>query len=108
MMNGLVWSADAAPKSAKSKPSDQVKLLNINTATLEQLQTLPDISEAEAAKIVASRPFGSKAWLVTQGILSAEKYQTIKQLIVAEQPFKSAAKNEAMYNAKSQKAKPVN
>lgn len=117
---GGVWAADApaakpqatssqasaVPKPAKRKASAPVKLVDINTATPVQLQTLPGITEAEVAKIVASRPFGSKAWLVTQGILSAEQYDVIKHLIIAEQQVKKPAQKEAV--SKDKKTKPAN
>jgi DNA uptake protein ComE-like DNA-binding protein len=89
-----------APTAAASKASAKVKLVDINSATAKELKTLPGIGDAEAAKIIAGRPYGSKAWLVTKGILPEAKYPAIKALVVAKQPFKDAAKNAAIYKNK--------
>jgi hypothetical protein len=86
--------------SAKPKVAAKVKLVDINSANSAELQKLPGITEAEAAKIVAGRPYGSKAWLVSNNILANEKYGAIRQLIVAKQPFKDGAKNAALYKKK--------
>ena len=45
---------------------------------------LPGISDAEADKIIAGRPFGSKAWLVSNNIIPMETYQAVKGLIVCK------------------------
>ena len=45
---------------------------------------LPGIGAAEADKIIAARPFGSKAWLVTSKIIPMTTYQAVKRLIVCK------------------------
>ena len=45
---------------------------------------LAGISAAEADKIIAGRPFGSKAWLVSNKIIPVETYQAVKGLIVCK------------------------
>ena len=91
-------SADNSKVAAKPKPqASQPKLVDINSASATELKTLPGIGKDEAARIIAARPFGSKAWLVTKGILPESLYPTISHLVVAKQPFKDAAKNVDMY-----------
>jgi competence protein ComEA len=98
--------ATASPKGAKSaadakrKAVAKVKLVDINSAKKEELKKLPGISEAEAAKIIAGRPYGSKAWLVSNNILPEAKYSAIRQLVIAKQPYKDPAKNAALYTKK--------
>jgi competence protein ComEA len=98
--------ATASPKSAKGaadakrKAIAKVKLVDINSAKKEELKKLPGISDAEAAKIIAGRPYGSKAWLVSNNILPEAKYLTVSQLVIAKQPYKDAAKNAALYTKK--------
>lgn len=97
--------ADASPTAAPSKnpvktkaqTAAKITLIDINSAKKEELMTLPGITDAEAAKIVASRPFGSKAWLVSDNILTQGQYLVISKLVVARQPYKDAAKNAALY-----------
>ena len=100
--------ADASPTDAPSKnpvktkaqTAAKITLIDINSAKKEQLKTLPGITDAEAAKIVARRPFGSKAWLVSDNILTEEKFLAIRKLVIAKQPYKDATKNAALYKNK--------
>jgi len=80
-----------AKVSAKGKAEAKVKLVDINSAKSAELKKLPGITDAEAAKIIAGRPYGSKAWLVTDNILPEAKYAAIRQLVIAKQPNKNAA-----------------
>jgi DNA uptake protein ComE-like DNA-binding protein len=89
--------AAKAKVAAKSDAATKVKLVDINSAPATELKTLPGIGDAEAAKIIAGRPYGSKAWLVTKGILPEAKFPAISPLVVANQPFKDATKNAAIY-----------
>ena len=97
-------ASKAAPSKnvvpAKPKAAAPIKPVDINSASSEALKRLPGIGDAEAAKIIAGRPYGSKAWLVTQNILTADKYPAIKDLIIAKQPSKDAAKNAELYRKK--------
>jgi len=86
-----------AKVSAKGKAEAKVKLVDINSAKSSELKQLPGISDAEATKIIAGRPYGSKAWLVTNNILPEAKYSAIRQLVIAKQPYKDAAKNAELY-----------
>jgi DNA uptake protein ComE-like DNA-binding protein len=87
-------SAEASDKGAKDKktaaPAKKqaaapAKLVDINSATKAELMKLPGISEAIAEKIVAGRPYNTKARLVTRNIVSREVYEDIKKLVIAKQ-----------------------
>jgi DNA uptake protein ComE-like DNA-binding protein len=80
----------SAPK--KTAPAAKVKLVDINSAGKAELKTLPGISDAEADKIIAGRPYLSKANLFTQNIVSRDAYEQIKGLVIAKQNKASAAK----------------
>ena len=88
---------------SKSKAQVAPKLVDINNAAAAELKKLPGIGDAEASKIIAGRPYGSKAWLVTKGILPEAMYPTLKDLVIAKQPFKDAAKNAELYKKKEGK-----
>jgi len=90
----------AASKAAKPKAVAPAKLVDINSAKKDELKKLPGIGDAEADKIIAGRPYGSKAWLVSHKILPEDKYPAIKDLIIAKQPNKDAAKNAEIYKKK--------
>ena len=53
------------------------KPLNINTATREDLVSLPAVTEREADKVVAGRPYDDPHELVTRGALPKSKYDRI-------------------------------
>lgn len=52
-------------------------MVNINSATEEQLVELPGISGARAQRIIHGRPYGDPHDLVSKGILTREQYQRI-------------------------------
>ncbi|MGE5337104.1 MAG: ComEA family DNA-binding protein, partial [Gemmatimonadota bacterium] len=79
--------ASGHPPVVKKKPSavPAFKLIDINSASREQLKTLPGIGDAEAAKIIAGRPYLSKADLASNKILPTGVYLSIRKLIIARQ-----------------------
>ena len=84
----LMGDDKAAAKKAPAKAAAVVpaaKVLDINSAKLDELEALPVVGKAKAAKIVAGRPFKGKDELVTKKILTDAEYAKVKDLIVAKQ-----------------------
>jgi DNA uptake protein ComE-like DNA-binding protein len=65
-------------------PTTHAALLDINTATAEQLLALPGMGRAYAQRIIAGRPYTAKNQLVSRGILSESTYEKIAPQIVAK------------------------
>lgn len=79
----------AAPTpAAKEAKAAKAELLDINTATEDQLKTLPGIGDAYSKKIVEGRPYAKKDQLVSRKIIPAGTYEGVKDLIIAKQPKK--------------------
>jgi competence protein ComEA len=73
-----------APKAAPTKPP-AAALLDINAATIEELDALPGIGAARAEAIVKGRPYKGKDELWQKNILPRAVYDKIKDKIVARQ-----------------------
>jgi DNA uptake protein ComE-like DNA-binding protein len=69
---------------AKADAEAKAKALDINSATKEQLRTLPGITEAYAEAIIAKRPYHSKAELVTKRAIPEGTFQTIRKRVAAK------------------------
>ncbi len=78
-------AAAAAPTGAAKAAKPASTLLDINTASLAQLDALKGIGEKRAADIVKGRPYKGKDELVQKKIIPQGVYEGIKDQIIAKQ-----------------------
>ncbi len=76
-------AAKKAPAAKAAAPA--AKVLDINSAKADELEALPAIGKAKAAKIIAGRPFKGKDELVSKKILTEAEYAKVKDMIIAKQ-----------------------
>lgn len=87
--------AHVGPVRPKKPPPPVYKLVDINSASRKDLKTLPGIGDAEADRIIACRPFLTKADLVTKKVLPAGPFLTVKDRVVAVQKSRPKASRAA-------------
>jgi len=82
--------AQAKPRTPAHKQVDYSKLIELNSATKQQLMTLPGVDAAAADRIIAGRPYMSKTNLETHHILPKGSFITMRALIYVVPPVAKA------------------
>jgi competence protein ComEA len=75
----------AATAPAKPSTPSQGALVDINSASKEELDKLPGIGSARADAIIKNRPYRAKNELVDKKVIPSNVYEGIKDKVIARQ-----------------------
>jgi len=86
----------ASSKSEKSATKGEKKseLIDINSASKQELMTLPGIGDAYSQKIIENRPYRGKNDLVRKNVIPQATYDKISEQIIARQATAAPAKKK--------------
>ena len=82
---GTALAADPPAKTAASAPAKTEALLDLNSASREDLIKLKGIGEARADAIIKGRPYKGKNELLDRKIVPESVYNDIKDQVIAKQ-----------------------
>ena len=99
--------AKTAKTAPAAKPAAASKIVDINTASVDELKALPGVGDAYAQKIVDGRPYKGRNELLDRKIVPADVYSKIRLSVKARQPKTASTTAPAKVATPAAKPAPV-
>jgi hypothetical protein len=83
MLLGLTLVSVGCVERQHYRRGDRQGRLDINNASQRELSSLPGITDADASRIVANRPYPTPEALVRRGVIGPRKFDGIESYVYA-------------------------
>ena len=91
---GAQAKKEAPAQKSTPKSAEKTQLIDINSASKDELKALQGVGDVTAQKIIDNRPYKNKTQLVSKKIVSQSVYDKISGQIIAKQAPAAAPKKK--------------